>query len=152
MSSNDTAVFPQLSGIAAHWRRIFGGHNGGRIGVSWVDTTYSERLAPLFGDMEGSPVSELIRLIDDYRDRHGQPSESSIARAIGTAPQTVNSWRKRGIREMPSPALLAKLAELLRVPMETVVLAAARDAGYLQPREGDEGERQAPPIGESETG
>jgi transcriptional regulator with XRE-family HTH domain len=96
-------------------------------------------------------VSELVALIDDYRDRHGQPSEASISRAIGAAPQTVNSWRNRGIKEMPRPDLLQRLAEFLRVPLETVVLAAARDAGYLRPRS-DGNANSAAPIGETETG
>jgi transcriptional regulator with XRE-family HTH domain len=94
--------------------------------------------------MEGRTVSELVALIDEYRDRHGQPSEASVARAIGAAPQTINSWRHRGVREMPRPELLQRLAAFIHVPLETVVLAAARDAGYLRPRESDDGEQAAP--------
>jgi DNA-binding XRE family transcriptional regulator len=76
-------------------------------------------------------MSELVRLIDDYRDAHGQPSDASIARAIGIAPQTLNSWRKRGIRELPQPETLRAMARLFRLPYEDVVLAAAEvDAGW----------------------
>ena len=76
-------------------------------------------------------VSELLRIIDDYKDRHGQPSDSSIARAIGVAPQTISSWRKRGIREAPDVAALRKLADLVALPYEDYVLQAALvDAGY----------------------
>lgn len=79
-------------------------------------------------------MSQLLNLIDDYKDRHGAPSDSSIARAIGTAPQTISSWRKRGIKEPPSRELLRNLAGLLRVDYETVVLRAALvDAGWVDP-------------------
>lgn len=70
-------------------------------------------------------MSELVRLIDDYKDRHGQPSDASIARAIGVAPQTINSWRTRGIRELPSDAALRRLAQLLRLDHEDYVLQVA---------------------------
>lgn len=77
-------------------------------------------------------MSQLLNLIDDYKDSHGGPSDSSIARAIGTAPQTISSWRKRGIKEPPSRELLRNLAGLLRVDYESVVLRAALvDAGWI---------------------
>lgn len=71
---------------------------------------------------EGSDVSELVRLIDDYRDAHGQPPDASIARAIGVAPQTISSWRVRGIKELPSDDALRRLAQLLRVDHEDYLL------------------------------
>lgn len=79
-------------------------------------------------------MSNLLALIDDYKDRHGNPSDSSIARAIGTAPQTISSWRTRGIKEPPARELLRNLADLLRVDYESVVLRAALlDAGWIDP-------------------
>lgn len=96
-------------------------------------------------------MSELLDMIDAWRDRHGQPSDASIARAIGAAPQTISSWRKRGIRQLPSKELLHALADFLRVPQVEVIMAAARDAGYLEaapppgpPDGGDDGEETAP--------
>jgi hypothetical protein len=47
---------------------------------------------------------------------------------------------------MPRPDVLQRLAAFLHVPLETVVLAAARDAGYLRPRGSDEGEHEAPTM------
>lgn len=77
-------------------------------------------------------MSELVDLIDSYRDRHGQVSEASVARAIGVAPQSISSWRKRGIKAPPRQATLKALAEFIHVDYATVVLPAAlRDAGYL---------------------
>lgn len=76
-------------------------------------------------------MSELVRIIDDYRDAHGQPSDASVARAIGIAPQTLSSWRKRGIKEPPEAESLRALAQLTGLPYEGYVLQAALvDAGY----------------------
>jgi transposase-like protein len=81
-------------------------------------------------------MSRLIALIDDYKDRHGQPSDSSIARAIDVAPQTINSWRKRGLRELPASDTLERLADFLLVDYEGVVLRAAlMDTGWLPDQE-----------------
>ncbi len=74
---------------------------------------------------------ELMQLIDDYRDMHGQPAEASVARAVGIAPQTLNSWRKRGIRQLPEKETLERLASFLGVSYEeTVLKAALYDAGW----------------------
>ena len=89
-------------------------------------------------------MSELLRIIDAYRDAHGQPSDASIARAIGVAPQTLSSWRRRGIKEPPAPASLKALADLVRLPYEDYVLQAALyDCGW----------RETPPVlpGQDET-
>lgn len=75
-------------------------------------------------------MSRLIDLIDEYKDRHGQPSDSSIARAIGVAPQTLSSWRRRGIRDVPDTDRLRDLARFIGKDYVTVVLRAALiDAG-----------------------
>lgn len=77
-------------------------------------------------------MSQLLALIDDYKDKHGSPSDSSIARAIGAAPQTLSSWRKRGFKEPPDRDVLRALAGFLRVDYETVVLRAALvDSGWV---------------------
>ena len=97
-------------------------------------------------------MSELLDMIDAWKDAHGQPSDASIARAIGAQPQTLNSWRRRGIRQLPSQELLHNLAGFLAVPKVEVIMAAARDAGYLEPsdRGGDEhGEGATSPVAET---
>lgn len=77
-------------------------------------------------------MSELLKIIDEYRDRHGQPSDASIARAIGIAPQTLSSWRKRGIKEPPERDTLRALAGLVGLPYEGhVLIAALVDANYI---------------------
>lgn len=76
-------------------------------------------------------MSQLLALIDAYKDTHGSPSDASIARAVGIAPQTLSSWRKRGIRELPQPDTLASLAGLLGVPHEEYLLQVALyDSGW----------------------
>lgn len=82
-------------------------------------------------------MSKLVALIDVYKDTHGQPSDASIARAVGIAPQTLNSWRNRGIRELPARATMIRLADFMRVDYDDVLRAALMDAGYLTKREGE---------------
>ena len=89
-------------------------------------------------------MSRLLKLVDEYKDAHGAPSDSSIARAIGVAPQTVSSWRKRGIKQLPERDTLLALARLLQVDYESVVLRAVLlDIGWLEESDGD---GNAPPM------
>jgi hypothetical protein len=56
-------------------------------------------------------VSNLLAIIDAYKDAHGQPSDASIARAIGITRQTLSTWRRRGIRELPERDTLHGMAD-----------------------------------------
>lgn len=90
-------------------------------------------------------MSRLVAIIDAYKDQHGQPSDSAVARAIGVSSQTLSAWRKRGIKEPPDRDALRELARLTRRDYETDVLRAALlDAGWIDDR-GD-GDEQAAPI------
>jgi transcriptional regulator with XRE-family HTH domain len=82
-------------------------------------------------------MSRLVDLIDEWKDQHGQPSDASIARAVGIAPQTLNSWRKRGIRELPAADTLRRLAAFLHVDDEVTFYAAGVDAGYIIEHDAD---------------
>ena len=73
---------------------------------------------------------QLIKIIDEHRERVGQPSEASIARALGVTPQAVSAWRKQSAR-LPAATTLRKLAALTHVPYEEVLRASLVDAGYL---------------------
>lgn len=90
-------------------------------------------------------MSELLDLIDEYRKRRGQPSDASIARAIGVAPQTISSWRNRGIKNLPERDTMRRLAEFIGVSYADVFLAAGRDTGYLDPEAGDGHDRDDKP-------
>jgi hypothetical protein len=80
---------------------------------------------------DAPPVSRLIAIIDDYKDRTGQPSDASISRAIGVARQTVSSWRTRGLKKLPEQRTLRELARLTGRDFKTDVLQAALfDAGW----------------------
>lgn len=79
-------------------------------------------------------MSRLLAIIDEYKDAHGAPSDSSIARAIGVKPQTISSWRKRGLKEPPDRAALRKLAGLVNLDYESVVLRAVLlDVEWIEP-------------------
>lgn len=80
-------------------------------------------------------MSQLLAIIDEYKDAHGAPSDSSIARAIGVAPQTISSWRRRGIKNPPAVETLRALADLTRLPYQDYVLQAALyDCGWRDTR------------------
>lgn len=84
-------------------------------------------------------MSRLVAIIDAYKDQHGQPSDSSVARAIGVKPQTLSSWRTRGFKEPPDRDALRELARLAGLSYESVVLRAALlDAGWIDESEGDD--------------
>ena len=70
-------------------------------------------------------MSRLVAIIDAYKDTHGQPSDSSVARSIGVKPQTLSSWRHRGVKVPPDRDALRKLARLAGLSYEHDVLRAA---------------------------
>jgi transcriptional regulator with XRE-family HTH domain len=77
-------------------------------------------------------MSELARIIDGYKDRHGQPSDASIARAIGVAPQTLDSWLNRGMKSVPrNKEPLRRLAQLVGLDYRVIVDAVAVDIGLV---------------------
>lgn len=83
-------------------------------------------------------MSKLVAIIDAYKDTHGGPSDSSVARAIGVKPQTLSSWRTRGVKVPPDRDSLRRLASLANLDYETVVLRAALlDAGWIEEGDGD---------------
>jgi len=86
-------------------------------------------------------MSKLLAVIDDYKDRHGQPSDASIARAVGIAPQTISSWRNRGIRELPARDTMLRLADFMRVPYDDVLRAVLVDVGYMDDRDQGQSDR-----------
>jgi DNA-binding transcriptional regulator YdaS (Cro superfamily) len=75
-------------------------------------------------------MSELHGIIQRHMDEFGV-REAALARLMGTASTTINSWKTRGVRQLPSRRLLEAVARETRTPYETVLRAALADAGYL---------------------
>ena len=79
----------------------------------------------------------LWQIIQEHLDAYGV-REAEFARRIGTSPQTVNSWKKRGVRSLPDKALLVGVSEVTRRPYDEVLTAVLFDISYL-PKENDRG-------------
>ena len=83
-------------------------------------------------------MSRLLDLIDAYKDAHGQPSDASIARSMGLAPQTLNTWRTRGYKVPPASSALREFARMAGLDYEHDVLRAAMlDTGWLTEEDDD---------------
>jgi transcriptional regulator with XRE-family HTH domain len=72
--------------------------------------------------------------LDDYGVR-----EAEFARRIGTSPQTVSSWKKRGVRSLPAKRLLVGVSDVTRRPYDEVLTAALYDAKYLPKEDASDG-------------
>lgn len=75
-------------------------------------------------------MSELWNLIQGHLDRYGV-RDAEFARRMGSSPQTLNSWKKRGVRQLPSKDLLEAVAEVTGRDYRQVLDAALIDTGYL---------------------
>lgn len=71
----------------------------------------------------------LWSLIQAHLDEYGV-TDAEFARRMGVSPQTLNSWKKRGVRQLPSRDKLESVAELTRNTYSHVLDAALVDAGY----------------------
>ena len=76
---------------------------------------------------------ELYGIVQAHADRWGVRA-ASIARQIGAKPQTISSWKHRGVRQLPDPVTLSALAQVTGRPYREVIDAALTDAGYLPRR------------------
>lgn len=82
------------------------------------------------GQSDGDDMSELWQIIQGHLDEYGV-REAAFARRMGTKPQTLNSWKKRGLKQLPSRDLLEAVAREARVPYGDVLRAALTDINYL---------------------
>lgn len=74
-------------------------------------------------------MSKLWDLIQTHIDDTGV-REAELARRMGSSPQTLNSWKNRGLKALPERRLLQAVGEQTRTPYETVLDAALFDIGY----------------------
>lgn len=87
--------------------------------------------------MSGHLWEIIQKHLDDYGVR-----EAEFARRIGTSPQTVSSWKKRGLRTLPDKRLLVGVSDVTRRSYDEVLDAVLRDTLYL-PKEAGNDERSA---------
>lgn len=74
---------------------------------------------------------------------------AALAKRMGTAPQTLDSWKHRGLKELPDQWLLEALARETRTPYGDVLTAVLRDIDYLP--KGSDGRGQRPAAIAAET-
>lgn len=93
-------------------------------------------------------MSQIWEIVQAHIDAYG-PSEAEVARRMGTSPQTLNSWKKRGLRKLPDAHLLLGLARVTQTPYEDVLRAALSDIRYL-PKEVVEHDARSAPMNKVE--
>ena len=84
--------------------------------------------------MQGHLWSIIQKHLDDYGVR-----EAEFARRIGTSPQTVSSWKNRGVRSLPAKHLLVGVSDVTRRPYDEVLTAALYDTNYLPKEDASDG-------------
>lgn len=79
-------------------------------------------------------TGHLWRIVQRHLDAYGVRA-ATLAKRMGTSPQTLDSWKHRGVRALPSRELLEALSAETRTPYAEVLAAALRDIGYLPPEQ-----------------
>lgn len=80
---------------------------------------------------EGVDVSHLWEIIQAHLDEYGV-RDAALARRMGTPAQTLNSWKKRGLKQLPERRLLEAVARETRTPYNEVLNAVLVDTHYLE--------------------
>ncbi|TSD68085.1 hypothetical protein [Aeromicrobium piscarium] len=75
-------------------------------------------------------VPNIWALVQAHIDDTGV-TEATIAKRAGTKPQTINSWKARGLTKLPEAWLIKSLAREVRVPYREMLDAVLRDIRYL---------------------
>lgn len=83
------------------------------------------------GRDDSSSVPTIAALITAYRDRSGQPSYNDMARRVRDEiqPSAIHRLHTGRTRTFPEPRTVGLLAELLEVPVTTIVLGLAAGLG-----------------------
>src|SRR5665647_3220289 len=94
-------------------------------------------LPPSAGSGKVVDMGYLYDIAQRHLDAYGVRA-SALARRMGTSPQTLDSWKHRGLKQLPEKWLLEALARETRTPYGVVLTAVLRDTDYLpREREGD---------------
>lgn len=89
-----------------------------------------------------SVVSEVGRLIDEYRDQQQFPvSAAAVARRLGVSRSTIGKWYAGSV---PRPEHLRSIATLIGVPYSRLTDAVLSDLGYYAKAGEDREELSAP--------
>jgi len=90
---------------------------------------------------------ELWSIIQAHLDRYGV-YEAVFARRMGTSPQTINTWKVKGVKRLPERWLLEAVARETGTQYSAVLHAALVDTGYLPDPVTPvlDGEAQLPPV------
>jgi transcriptional regulator with XRE-family HTH domain len=82
-------------------------------------------------------MSNLYDIAQRHLDAYGVRA-AALAKRMGTSPQTLDSWKNRGLKTLPSRRLLEALARETGTPYGDVLTAVLRDIDYL-PRGSEHG-------------
>lgn len=88
----------------------------------WVDEPTRKKGKVMNGELWG--------IIQAHLDRYGV-YEATFARRMGTSPQTINTWKTNGLKQLPARRLLEAVARETGTPYANVLHAALLDTGYL---------------------
>ncbi|CAM3289955.1 hypothetical protein DFJ75_4959 [Williamsia muralis] len=75
-------------------------------------------------------ASRLLELIDLWRVAD-QRTDAEAARRIGISRATLSLMRTNGVKALPNRSTLEGIAATISLPYTAVLVAALRDAGYL---------------------
>lgn len=75
-------------------------------------------------------TSRLLELIDVWRVAD-QRTDAETARRIGISRATLSLMRSNGVKALPNRSTLEGIAATVSLPYTVVLVAALRDAGYL---------------------
>ena len=72
----------------------------------------------------------LWNIAQTHMDAYGVRA-AALARLMGTKPQTLDSWKNRGLKKLPEKRLLEALARVTNTRYRDVLMAVLRDIDYL---------------------
>lgn len=80
--------------------------------------------------LKAARMSRLKMIVQRFVDENDR-TEAWIARQMGVAGQTLNSWSTRGLSKLPEAWMIKALARVTGTPYRDVLDAILEDIGYL---------------------
>lgn len=91
-------------------------------------------------------MSRLWAIIQAHLDEYGV-REAALARRMGTAPQTLSSWKNRGLKNLPARWLLEAVARETGTAYDAVLDAVLVDINYRKESESSGDTASTTPAG-----